>query len=166
MATDRTILRNLLNGISSSEKTFSNSAEEVALAIGTRRTCVSGVALNTAASNVLLDTLAPSEMSGNAVVQSFTIAANLNVVQNTTNYVVVTLWKRDTNGGTKTTVAEVNTANLSANVNFYTPIAATTLNNAAAEVTRNASYGYDVAVTAAGITANSTGTIQVTLRPK
>lgn len=151
----RTIVKKVVEGLFESNPNASGSDFEAKRAVASRFATAAGVSINTTATNVIVDYLSNLQVSDNSVVEGFEITPNVAINANTTNYVVVTLSKLDANGANKTTVAQINTATIT-NVNAFQSIQANMATHSAnTEVVVGGTLVYDVAITAAGVSANS-----------
>lgn len=124
-----------------------------------------GLNLNTNTTDATLDSMSTVQLSGNCAVVGFEVVPNVNVTSSGTDYVTVTLWKRDNAGANKNTLAVINTANLTAAALSFVPIVGNLVTSAANNfVLVGGSIGIDCTQAAAGQSGLVGSMINVTLR--
>lgn len=152
----RTVFKKVVEGLASSNPGATSPDFEAKRAVASRLVAAPGVSINTAATNIVIDYLSNVQVSDNSVVEGFEITPNVAIVANTTNYVVVTLSKLSSDGATKTTVAQINTATITNTNAFVSTQANMQVHSANVEVASGGCLVYDVAVTGTGVAANAT----------
>lgn len=164
---DRTILRRLAEStLGESNPQMTDSSAENTKVFQHRRVDRRGLNLNATSANLVLDLMSTTQLSDVCTLLSFEIVPSQTVTSSATNYVVATLWKRSADGVTKTNIAEINTANLTASANLYTAIAANIalLASNGITVARGGTIGIDAVLTAAGQSGLADCSVFVTLR--
>lgn len=167
---DRTRITRAVESLTESAPSMSNAEFEAKRAVGTRSVRVVNLNLNVNTAATLLDSLIAAQCSDNCVVEGVAVTSPVAMTTSTTNYTVLTVWKRSADGATISQIAELNTANI-ANVNAFVPIEVNFANTVAvnlanAEVAALGSIGYNLNVTGTGGTLGTASVLQVTLRQK
>lgn len=164
---DRTIVRRLFEStIGESNPQMTDASAEAVKVVQHRRAARGGMNLNASTTNLVVDLLSTTQLSDVCSLLSFELVPTQTVTSSATNFVVVTLWKRAADGTTKTTIAEINTANLAASANLYTAMSANIAQYASNGLTvaRGGTIGIDAALTAAGQSGLADCYAYVTLR--